>query len=60
MPPPHRVLCDLCNRPIPPAADYVVKIEVYADPAMPAMSGEELETAKVFGLVLGSPEFQRR
>ena len=25
-----------------------------------AMSAEELETAKVFGLVLGSPEFQRR
>ena len=25
-----------------------------------AMSGEDLETAKVFGLVLGSPEFQRR
>jgi uncharacterized protein (DUF1800 family) len=25
-----------------------------------AMSGEELEAAKVFGLVLGSPEFQRR
>jgi hypothetical protein len=26
----------------------------------PPMSSEELETAKVFGLVLGSPEFQRR
>src|SRR5215813_8154174 len=26
----------------------------------PAMSAEDLETAKVFGLVLGSPEFQRR
>jgi len=25
-----------------------------------AMSGDDLETAKVFGLVLGSPEFQRR
>ena len=25
-----------------------------------AMSGEDLESAKVFGLVLGSPEFQRR
>ena len=24
------------------------------------MSGEDLETAKIFGLVLGSPEFQRR
>jgi uncharacterized protein (DUF1800 family) len=26
----------------------------------PAMSAQDLETAKVFGLVLGSPEFQRR
>ena len=26
----------------------------------PSMSAEDLETAKVFGLVLGSPEFQRR
>jgi hypothetical protein len=42
-PPPHRVLCELCNRPIPPGTDYVVKIEVYADPAMPAISGEDLE-----------------
>lgn len=42
-PPPHRVLCDLCHRPIPPGADYVVKIEVYADPAIPTMSGEDLE-----------------
>jgi hypothetical protein len=25
-----------------------------------AMSADELESAKVFGLVLGSPEFQRR
>ena len=25
-----------------------------------AMSSEDLEIAKVFGLVLGSPEFQRR
>jgi len=25
-----------------------------------AMSGEDLETARIFGLVLGSPEFQRR
>ncbi|MFY9572983.1 MAG: DUF1800 domain-containing protein, partial [Blastocatellia bacterium] len=29
-------------------------------PAQMAMSADELETAKVFGLVLGSPEFQRR
>ena len=29
-------------------------------PAQVAMSSAETETAKVFGLVLGSPEFQRR
>jgi hypothetical protein len=40
---PPRVLCDLCHRAIPPGADYVVTIEVFADPAIPAMSGEDLE-----------------
>jgi len=40
---PHRVLCDLCNRAIPPGADYVVKIDVYADPSAPSISTEELE-----------------
>jgi hypothetical protein len=40
---PHRVLCDLCNRAIPPGADYLVKIEVYADPSMPQVTSQELE-----------------
>jgi hypothetical protein len=33
----------LCGRAVPPGADYVVKIEVYADPSVPAVSTEELE-----------------
>ena len=45
MNPPHRVVCDLCGRPVPPHAFYVVKIDVYADPSVPAMSTEELEEA---------------
>ena len=42
---PQRVLCDLCNRPIPPHGHYVVKIDVFADPAMPAVTSEEMEEA---------------
>ena len=40
---PHRALCDLCDRPIPPGTHYIVKIEVYADPSVPPVSTEELE-----------------
>ena len=39
---PESVACDICGRPIPPHAHYVVKIEVFADPAMPPVSKEEL------------------
>jgi len=42
---PARVLCDLCNRTIPPHAHYIVKIEVFADPKMPAVTSEEMEEA---------------
>lgn len=38
-------LCDICGRRIPPHADYIVRVEVYADPSIPAMSSEELEDA---------------
>lgn len=34
--------CDLCGRPMPTHDSYVVQINVFADPSMPAMSGEEL------------------
>lgn len=38
-----RVICDLCGMAAPTGASYVVKIDVYADPTVPAMSTEELE-----------------
>jgi hypothetical protein len=34
--------CDLCGVAIPPHAHYVVRIDVFADPEMPAMTSEEL------------------
>ncbi len=37
------VRCDLCGTPIAPHAHYVVRIDVFADPEMPAMTTEELE-----------------
>ena len=37
------VRCDLCDRVIPLHASYVLKISLYADPAMPAMSEAELQ-----------------
>ena|SRR6059058_3410434 len=40
-----RVICDLCNRPVPPHGHYVVKIEVFADPRMPEVTAEEMEEA---------------
>jgi hypothetical protein len=41
----HRVLCDLCDRPVPSHGHYIVRIDVFADPEMPAVSSEELEEA---------------
>lgn len=38
-------ICAMCSRLIAPGAGYVVKIEVYADPTMPAMSGEHVASA---------------
>jgi len=37
--------CDLCQRPLPPHGHYIVKIEVFADPAMPPVTSEELADA---------------
>jgi len=39
------VICDLCGRRIPPHAHYVVRIDVFADPSMPATTSDELEEA---------------
>ena len=43
--PPPRILCDLCDRTVSPHGHYIVKIDVYADPEMPAVTGEEMQEA---------------
>lgn len=37
------ILCDLCGKRVPPHTHYVVKIDIYADPSMPATTTDELE-----------------
>ncbi len=39
---PERVICDLCDRPLPKHASYVVRLEAFADPTIPPLSTEEL------------------
>jgi hypothetical protein len=34
--------CTLCNRPIEPGAHYVVRVDVFADPAIPPTTGEQI------------------
>lgn len=34
--------CDSCGRRIAPHGHYIVRIDVFADPSMPPISGEEL------------------
>ena len=36
-------VCDVCGAATPPHAHYVVRIDVYADPSVPAMSTEDLD-----------------
>src|SRR5438552_3450534 len=40
--PMQRVTCDACGRVVPAHAHYVVRIDVFADPAMPQTTSEEL------------------
>jgi ribosomal protein L40E len=40
---PGRFICDRCGDTIPPHAHYVVKIQVYADPSLPAVTTDDLE-----------------
>src|SRR5438270_8954793 len=40
---PERVICDICGHTVPPHAHYIVKIEVYADPSLPALDSNDLE-----------------
>ena len=42
---PLRILCDLCDRPISPHGHYIVRIDVFADPDMPAVTSEEMAEA---------------
>jgi hypothetical protein len=37
------VICDSCGRRVEPLGHYVVKMEVYADPSMPAVTTDDLE-----------------
>jgi hypothetical protein len=37
-----RTVCELCGRAMPVHASYVVRIDVFADPSMPQVTGEEL------------------
>ena len=39
---PERVECELCGREVEVHESYVVRIDVFADPSMPALSTEEL------------------
>ena len=39
----ERAICDLCGRGMLKHASYVVRMDVYADPSMPAISTEDLE-----------------
>ena len=40
---PERVHCDVCRRAVVKHASFVVRMDVYADPSVPALSTEELE-----------------
>src|SRR5438128_11840861 len=43
----ERVICDLCGMSVAPHAHFVVRIDVFADPAMPAMTTEQIEEMDV-------------
>ena len=38
-------MCDLCSRPVAPHGHYIVQIDVFADPEMPALTSDEMEEA---------------
>jgi hypothetical protein len=40
-----RILCDLCDRVIPPHGHYIVRMDVFADPEMPPITSEEMAEA---------------
>jgi len=38
-----RFICDRCGDTIAPHAHYIVKMQVYADPSLPAVTADDLE-----------------
>ena len=40
-----RFTCDRCGDTIAPHAHYIVKIQVYADPALPDITSDDIEEA---------------
>jgi hypothetical protein len=38
-----RVICDICGASVAPHAHFIVRIDVFADPSIPAMSTDALE-----------------
>jgi hypothetical protein len=40
-----RVICDVCGDTVAPHAHYVIRMDVFADPSVPPVTGEELEEA---------------
>lgn len=41
---PQNVVCDMCGRPLPPHAHYVVRIDVFADPSVPPTTHEQMQS----------------
>ena len=39
------VTCELCNKTLPVHDSFVVRIDVYADPSVPPVTKEQLESA---------------
>jgi hypothetical protein len=37
-----QLTCAVCNRPVPVGSGYLVRIDLMADPELPAMSAEEI------------------
>ena len=38
-----RFICDRCGDTIAPHAHYIVKMQVYADPSLPAVTSDDIE-----------------
>jgi hypothetical protein len=39
------VQCDLCHRTLPVHESFVLKMDLYADPSLPPMTSEEIQSA---------------